>query len=522
MHKKLQNNSFDVAYTVDNSFDDDRFLKLRLRVCHDGLSPNRTFMTKDVMAKAEPTIANIPILAHTIYDEDGKPKLGSHDSHVEEHKLKDGEYKVIYDEIPVGLVPSMHENNYTIEEYDGKNYAFVDCFIWRDYANYVEDIVESAVDTKLSMEISIPEEGVEFNAKEKYWNILEYKYRGITLLNDSLGTGMENALATTQNFASTENEDIKAKMLVLMEELQDCLNRYQKNNQEGGNQMGKLAELLEKYGKTVEDITFEHEGLSDEELEAKFEEVFTEGDTNDNDVVTTDNEGETTEGEATEGEATEVTEGDDGVATEDEVENSNFSKTFELSHDDIRCGLYNLLAPYEESDQEWYYIQSVYDGYFVYRSYGIEGKIFKQAYKVDGDNMSLDGERIELFEELLTASEKAELTAMRENYSLLAEFKANADATALKMEKDTILCSKKYSVLENEQAFKELKANAEKYSVEEIEKECKVIFAEYVMSVGQFSAQTEEKQNGKIGVNFTNEESKPVDEYNGLFDILNQ
>ena len=502
MHKNLKNNSFDVSYTVDSSFDDDRFLKLRLRVCHDGLSPNRTYMTKEVMENAKNTIANIPILAHTVYDEDGKPTIGSHDSHIEEHKLKEGEYKVIYDEIPVGLVPSMQENNFSIEEYDGKNYAFVDCFIWRDYANYIEDIVESAVNTKLSMEISIPDEGVEFNAKEKYWNILEYKYRGITLLNDSLGTGMLNALATTENFASADNDDIKARLLVLMEELHDCLNRYQNNNQEGGNQMGKIAELLEKYGKTVEDITFEYEGLSDEELEARFEEVFSEANEGETEPATTDNEGEG--GEGVEG-----------------GENSNFSKTFELSHDDIRCGLYTLLAPYEESDQEWYYIQSVYDGYFVYRSYGIEGKIFKQGYKVEGDNMAFEGERIELFEELLTASEKAELTAMRENYSLLAKFKEEADASAIKAEKDAIFNSEKYSVLEGEKAFSDLKANAEKYSVEEIEKECKVIFAEYVMNVGQFSAKTKEKQKARIGVNITHEESKPADEYNGLFDILN-
>lgn len=38
----------------------------------------------------------------------------------------------------------------------------------------------------------------------------------------------------------------------------------------------KLNELLEKYAKTMEDITFDMEGLSDEELEAKFQEVFGE------------------------------------------------------------------------------------------------------------------------------------------------------------------------------------------------------------------------------------------------------
>ena len=38
-----------------------------------------------------------------------------------------------------------------------------------------------------------------------------------------------------------------------------------------------FEKLLEKYGKTIEDITFEYEGLSDEELEAKFSAEFEEG-----------------------------------------------------------------------------------------------------------------------------------------------------------------------------------------------------------------------------------------------------
>ena len=47
--------------------------------------------------------------------------------------------------------------------------------------------------------------------------------------------------------------------------------------EEGGNDaVTKFEELLSKYGKTVEDITFDYENLSDEELEAKFEEIFGE------------------------------------------------------------------------------------------------------------------------------------------------------------------------------------------------------------------------------------------------------
>ncbi len=74
-----------------------------------------------------------------------------------------------------------------------------------------------------------------------------------------------------------------------MDELQERLNKLESTcfsikeqtsalllQKEGGNEskMNKFEELLEKYNKTVEDITFEYSNLSDEELEVKFKEVF--------------------------------------------------------------------------------------------------------------------------------------------------------------------------------------------------------------------------------------------------------
>ena len=45
-------------------------------------------------------------------------------------------------------------------------------------------------------------------------------------------------------------------------------------------QMDKVNELLQKYGKKIEDVTFDYENLSDEELEAKFETEFGASDPN--------------------------------------------------------------------------------------------------------------------------------------------------------------------------------------------------------------------------------------------------
>ena len=108
-----------------------------------------------------------------------------------------------------------------------------------------------------------------------------------------------------------------------------------------------------------------------------------------------------------------------------------FSKTFELSHDDIRYALYSLLASYEEADNDWYWIISVYDTYFVYQ--GCAGNYFGQKYKNENNNIAFDGERYELFAEFVTESEKAELESMRSNYSsILTELNSYKETMAPK------------------------------------------------------------------------------------------
>ena len=100
----MDKNNFIMSYSVDKTFDSDQFLRLRLRVCHDGESPNHTYFTKETMAEANKSLEYIPLLAHVYIDQEtGKPVIGSHDMHIEEDKLNEGETRVIYDETPIGV-----------------------------------------------------------------------------------------------------------------------------------------------------------------------------------------------------------------------------------------------------------------------------------------------------------------------------------------------------------------------------------------------------------------------------------
>ena len=484
----MDKHSFIMSYSIDKNFASDQFLKLRLRVCHDGESPNKTYFTKETMAEANKTLEYIPLLAHVYIDESGKPVIGSHDMHIEEDKLNEGESRVIYDETPIGVVPALADNNCTIEEYNGKNHTFVDCYLWRDYANYAEQLVEDAENTKLSMEIDFPEEALSYDAANERYNISSYRYRGITLLNESLGTGMKDAMATTTNFSA--NDDIKSKMIVLMEELQKCLREYDINDsdEKGGNVNMENEEIMET---TVEETVTE---TMEEVVEETVEEVVEE---------------ESTEEEVVEEEASaeEFSEG----------EPEPLLCSFRISHDDTRYGLQSLLnAMCDES--HFYSVLAVYDKYFYYCDY-FSGDAFKQAYKVRKDVVSFSGDPEPVFTEFVTQAERDELEKLRKDYVELKEFKEKVEASELKNKKDSIFAREEYSVLAEDEAFKELVANAEKFSVEEVEAKTKAIFADYVIKMGEFSSKKDDTKKSKtLGFNFEAKENKKKKAYGGLFD----
>ena len=283
--------------------------------------------------------------------------------------------------------------------------------------------------------------------------------------------------------------------------------------------MNHFEELLAKYSKTTEDITFEYEGMTDEELDNKFAEVFGEGETEpEDDFVVVENSDETEEVEVVE-EELETT----GVV-ETVVENEVFTRIFELSHDDIRCALYALLVPYEEADNAYYYISEVFDDYFIYESWCNGGAIYGQGYVKDEETVSFEGERYEMFRELLTASEKAELEAMRSNYSAISEkLKVYEDAEA-ETKKTELLNADDYASIRDSETFAELVEDHANISFEDLQTKCDKMLLDAVKS-GKYSAvnsvENATKTSKKQFTDPTVNETKPS-RYGKLFEKENK
>lgn len=493
----MDKNNFIMSFTIDKNFQSDQFLKLRLRVCHDGESPNKTYFTKETMEKSNKTLEYIPLLAHVYIDEStGKPVLGAHDMHIEEDKLNDGETRVIYDEIPIGVVPSLADNNCTIEEYEGLNYTFVDCYLWRDYANYAEQLVEDAENVKLSMEIDFGDAELSYDAANDRYNISLYRYRGITLLNDSFGTGMKNALATTKNFST--DEDIKSKMIVLMEELQKCLRDYDNTN---SNQKGVEKDMENEVIETVTEEVAVDETTSELEMETSeaTEDVVAEEEVLSDDSV---------EAEAEAG------------TVDEEFSNSEHEElvcTFRISHDDTRFGLQNLLnAMCDES--HFYSVLAVYDKYFYYCDY-FSGDAFKQSYKVRKDVVSFSGDPEPVFTEFVTQAERDELENMRSNYAALVQFKADTEAAQLQAQKDAVFAKEEFVNVVNTKSFKKLVEDSKNYSVEECEQRANAILEDFNDFALNFAANDDgKKKPSVIGFAVKNDEDDSKKPYGNLFD----
>nr|DAO07907.1 MAG TPA: hypothetical protein [Caudoviricetes sp.] len=507
--------SADVEETEDNK------LFAKVRVCHTLLNRNGSYISEESMKAAMPSLKYAPLLANIHQLDDGSWDFHSHDYHIE--KDEDGNEVVVYDEKQVGTFTADDPYLEYDEEMD-KTYVVARVAIPESYTRCA-DIIREKNGTKVSCELIVYD--CSYNAKEKYLQLENFEFAGCTCLGSEkdgtpIGEGMLGSKITLEDFSEENNSLIKfnEKMVELQARLEKletaCFNNN--NSEEGGNEnLNKFDELCQKYGKTVDDITFDYENMSDDELEAKFAELFD----NNSDDGNSDN-GESGE-PSNDGEGND--EGDSS-SNSNEGEGQNFEKlvrTYEISHEDIKYALYSLLAPYEESDGDYYYIFNVYDSYFEYEGCYTD-KIYRQGYTKDNDNITFEGERIELFRELLTASEKAELDAMRSNYAALKDYKETAEKNELHSKKEAILADEKYSVLSENEAFAELKNNMDNYSLDDLETKAKVIFADYVSSVGVFSAKPEAQKSKVLYMSNSNseKESKKKTPYGGIFEKYNK
>lgn len=361
------------------------------------------------MEQALPSLKDRPILGDIVKLDDGTYDFFSHDFEVDDET---GE--VTYIEKPIGVTQDT-ENAYL--EYDEERdvyFVVVYGVIWEEYGNQAADIIRRKNGTKVSVELSISD--LSFNSKEKYLEINDFYFLGITCLgtNPETNVKIEEGMEGSRLDLTTFNEIDK--------------------NKEGGGPME------ERHG---EELNVEPTDIEETIVEEETEEVQSE-------------------------------------ETEQTYQLVLNGKTFnyQVSLND-KIGALNELVNtvYADSDNDWYTCQ-VYDDYVIMMGVWT-GRAYKQSYTGENDSYTLTGDREEVFVNFLTRSEEEQLDEMRSNYDMLVQFKTNTEAVALKAEKEAVLSDEKYNKIRETAEFKQLYSEMEQYSKEELKIRATALLGDY-------------------------------------------
>lgn len=489
---------------------------VHLKACHTGRNRNGSNIKESVMKSKLTTFHNKPILAF-IRKVNGEEEFGGHEMHEENDEL-------IYDEIPVGTIPESCNCHLEYDEEKDKTYVHVDGYLYGQYNHAPQILERKGGESKTSVELNVFE--LSYDAKDKVLNLDDFECAGITILGvdddgNEIGEGMEGANITLADFSAENNSTINEKLLKEIEKLNATLSTFNIDSslEEGGKTEMKFEEILAKFGKTFDDIDFEYENMSEEEFEAKLNELFAEAEetpseeeeSNTDDTSVEENFEEESEEEVME-------ENSDNKDSSESEETSEFSQitsysithedgsvnTFALSLNDTILALTTLVNDtYSESDNTYYSVV-VYDSYLVMADYWND-RYFKQSYKKRKDVYSLTGDRVNVYPTFCTQEELDNLDSMRSNYSSIqSELQKYKDADNEAQIKDVFASDDYASIKDNKDyiAFsREVAKDYSKYTVKEVIEKCDGILTEFTKAENRKTfaeKDIEEKKRGRI------------------------
>ena len=467
----------------------DGLVKAHLKAAHVGKNKNHSQITYSSMKKNLKSIKNRPILAYIHQLEiDGEQKnvFGWHAMH------EDNNGEIVYDEIPVGHVPTDAKPELVYDADKDKEYIETDAYLYEGYTKAPDILMDADGQCPVSVEIDVYD--FSYDAKEKILNIDNFVFKGITILGyyedgSTVEPAMEGANISLLNF----NVD------------KTTFEIDQNSTKGGKDNMGLFEQLLEQYNITAEDVTFEHENLTDEELKAKFEEMFGNAEADPTPESNFEDENPESEDEGAEGDGTdggtepEVAENEpesesDNTIQDDEpvkkIDNSIVysinGKEFALSLNDKIYALATLVNDtYSEADNAYYNVL-VYDKELVMVDCWA-GSAYRQSYGERAGIFSLKGDRVPVHAIYVTDTEEQKIDEIRSNYSVVCTELEKYHAAEENAKKEAIINSKEWALISDNEKFATLKANFAEYSVEELQNKCDAILLETVKSGVQVS-----------------------------------
>lgn len=480
LDKELEYLSLPVRYEVEST-SDDRFKKIKIYVMHDKKNLNNSYFDMTIIDTAKESIKNIPILAFVkSVDGTNESDFGGHEFEI---AITDGDLKFKYLGRPIGVIPA-ENNNYHYETIDEKTFVVVDGYVWTDYANEALDILERDKEKGQSMEIRI-DEG-KWDLDNGWYAVNKYRYTGVTILGDNVTPAMTNAKV---KLIDEDTSNFSTNVTKMVEELNQYLTKNYNSIKEVNQVLVEEKIDVEKVEKETFDapadteVVIEQESLDGAEVEV----TATEPNTIEVIVkaVVVDTE-------------TEVVPDIEVEVTPENFEANTTKIVFELSHDDIREKIWNIL---NQDDSYDYWIVEVFGDYFIASEWRTD-RYWKYTYGTNEDDTITLGEKrvaVELTwtETTAVAVIKDETVVEHTSMDSMMSAEEKAELESLRTFKLDVERKQKLEMIEKfadlgEEDIKEIKEKIDTFSTTSLETELFALLGKKVKT-GNFSVEKSNK-----------------------------
>lgn len=235
----------------------DEFSLFKCWVAGVGKNRNMSYIGKDTMDKALPTLSYAPVVGHLIQGEDGKYRLGSHDMTIDPET-----WEIVPLTMPVGVVMDDSSSYEVVNEY-GTDVDYLCCnlILWTGrYPELFDCKYSDEIFCAQSMEIDVAQYR-PLEADSNYTEILDFKFSALCLLGKSDDKELNNEPCFISSRLEPVNfnaDEFAIKFNELKDEIRKCF------VQEEGETMEENKELT-----TTEEEAVETEVAAEAEAEVE-------------------------------------------------------------------------------------------------------------------------------------------------------------------------------------------------------------------------------------------------------------
>jgi hypothetical protein len=212
------------------------FTKARCYVLYTGENRNGSFISKETVEEALPSLFNCPVIAEMIDKKDGTKDYGTHGGKI---IISSEGIEYIQTTVPYGVVPESANPRW--EMVNDKEYLVCDIILWSGRYDDLEIFLADGVRPQ-SMEIS----PLDFVEKDNLYEIKSFEFSALTILGSDIEPCFENAKIETFGVDIFEKE---------YKEMLDKFKEYAAQSEEENLQIFSLTmkEKLQLLQNSIED-----------------------------------------------------------------------------------------------------------------------------------------------------------------------------------------------------------------------------------------------------------------------------